>query len=428
MGKRVAGLNDRRLWLIGGFGFAGGLPLALTGFTLRQWLSESRLSLQAIGLTALIGLSYTLKFLWAPVFDQPAPGALRRLGRRRGWLLALQPMLTVACVLLALGDPASRASALVGVAVAVAFLSACQDIVIDGWRIESFAEQRQGAALACYVWGYRIAMLVSGAGAIWLAGRLGWRGSLLLMAGLSLIGPAMTLAAPEPDAVPAARGAVGLAAHFRAAVSAPLRDFLGRSRAVEVLAFVMLFYLGEALAQTMSVPFYRSLGYDRAQVARANSLPSLVASLAGAAFGGWLVARIGTGRALISTGFVQMATMLLYIALAWSHGAPGVLYAKVTLESFAGAMASTAFLTYLSSLCSKGFPATQYALLSSLAAVAVHTLGGVSGYLAHWLGWVGFYCLTLAAASPAMLIMLDLIGRETMQGGHAIGAEHAENV
>ena len=207
----------------------------------------------------------------------------------------------------------------------------------------------------------------------------------------------------------------------------PLRDFLSRAGAGEVLAFVVLFYLGEALAQTMSVPFYRSLGYNRAQVAAANSLPSLAATLAGAAFGGWLVSRLGTGRALIATGFVQMATMLLYIVLAWSHGAPAVLYAKVTFESFAEAMASTAFLTYLSSLCSKRFSATQYALLSSLAAVALHTVGGISGYLASWLGWVGFYCLTLLAALPAMLIMLDLIGRQRLQAGPAVSVEQVEN-
>ncbi len=427
MRRLATPLNDRRLCLIGGFGFASGLPLALTGFTLRQWLTENGLSLQLIGLTALIGLSYTLKFLWAPLFDQAAPGVLRRFGRRRGWLLVVQPTLTVACVGLALGDPARRAAALVGVAVVVAFLSACQDIVIDGWRIEVFAERLQGKALAVYVWGYRIAMLVSGAGAIWLAGRLGWHGSLLLMAGLSLIGPATTLCAPEPDVRTEASGRVGIVARLQAAVVMPLRDFLSRAGAGEVLAFVVLFYLGEALAQTMSVPFYRSLGYDRAQVAAANSLPSLAATLAGAAFGGWLVSRLGTGRALIATGFVQMATMLLYIVLAWSHGAPAVLYAKVTFESFAEAMASTAFLTYLSSLCSKRFSATQYALLSSLAAVALHTVGGISGYLASWLGWVGFYCLTLLAALPAMLIMLDLIGRQRLQAGPAMSVEQVEN-
>lgn len=415
-------LTDRKLWLLGGLGFASGLPLALTGFTLRQWLTENGLSLQLIGLTALIGLSYTLKFLWAPLFDQAAPPPVRRLGRRRGWLLVLQGLLTSACVLLALGDPALRPVALVGVASAVAFLSACQDIVIDGWRIESFDEGRQGTALAFYVWGYRVAMLVSGSGAIWMAGRLGWHGALLLMAGLSLVGPAVTLCVPEPAGLPAVSGSVGGRARLVAAVVAPLRDLLARPRAVEVLAFVLLFYLGEALAQTMAVPFYRSLGYDRAQVAVSNGLPSLAATLAGAAFGGWLVRRIGTGRALISTGFVQMATMLLYIMLAWSHGAVAVLYAKVTLESFAEAMAAASFLTYLSSLCSRQFPATQYALLSSLAALAVHTIGGFSGYLAHWLGWVGFYTVALLAALPAMLIMLDLIGRPAVHCRHVNAA------
>lgn len=408
---------------MGGFGFASGLPLALTGFTLQQWLSEHGISLKLIGLTASIGLAYALKFLWAPLFDQAPPGMWRRLGRRRGWLLVLQPLLTAALVLLALGEPGRHPVALVGIACGVAFLSACQDIAIDAWRIESFATDEQGRALAAYIWGYRAAMLVSGAGAIWLAGPLGWHGSLLLMAGLSLAGPALALGAEEPMARPLAQGHVGYRARLRAAVVAPLRDLLDRSGAAEILAFVLLFYLGEALAQSMVAPFYHSLGFDRAQVAEATGLPSLASTLAGAAVGGWLVARLGAGRALVLSGFVQMATMGLYIVLAWSQGVVAVLYLKVTFEAFAEAMASAAFLTFLSSLCSTRFSATQYALLSSLAVVAKRTIGGSSGYLAAWLGWIGFYWLALAASLPAMLIMLHLMHRDYLHGGAARAAE-----
>jgi PAT family beta-lactamase induction signal transducer AmpG len=191
----------------------------------------------------------------------------------------------------------------------------------------------------------------------------------------------------------------------------PFLDFWGRPGALQILAFVMLFKLGEALAHTMAVPFYRDLGFDRAQVAWATGLPGLAASLLGAAAGGWLVVRIGTGRALISTGFVQMASMGLYFALAVSGGDGRILLAKVVLENFAEAMADAAFLTYLSSLCSTAFTATQYALLSSLAAVGLRTLGGLSGVLARHLGWTGFYALTILAALPAMLLMLGLLRR-----------------
>ncbi len=393
------------------FGFASGLPLPLTGLTLRQWLSEHHVSLGAIGLTALIGLSYTLKFLWAPLLDQmrPPPG-LRRLGRRRGWLVAIQAALVVALAGLAWSDPGVDVRALVGVAVAVAFLSASQDIVVDAWRIETFPQGAQGAAMAAYVWGYRVAMLTSGAGAIGLAGPLGWHGALFCMAGLSGLGIAVSLAASEPIAVLAAH-AEGVAGRLRGAVVTPLREFLSRAGAIEILAFVLLFKLGEALAGPMAVPFYHDMGFDRAAVARVLSLPSLGASLAGSAAGGLLVARIGTGRALVLTGFAQMATLLLYVAVALSHGDIRVLYLKVMVEGFAESMADAAFIAYLSGLCSVAYTATQYALLSSLAVVGVRTLGGLSGFLAAGLGWVQFYGVAVLSALPAMGIMLHLLRR-----------------
>ena len=401
------------------FGFASGLPLPLTGLTLRQWLSEHGISLAAIGLTAWIGLSYILKFLWAPLLDQlrPPPG-LRRLGRRRGWLVAIQVALALAILGLAWSDP-SDAPALVAVAVAVAFLSASQDIVVDAWRIETFAQDAQGAAMAAYVWGYRIALLVSGAGALGLAGPLGWHGALSCMAALSALGIATSLAAPEPHAALAAR-AGDAASRLRDAVVTPLREFLSRPGAGEILAFVLLFKLGEALAGPMAIPFYHDMGFDRGQVARALFLPSLTASLAGSATGGLLVARIGTGRALVLTGFAQMATLGLYLAVAASHGDVRVLYAKVLVEGFAEAMADAAFIAYLSGLCASAYTATQYALLSSLAVVGVRTLGGLSGYLAKWLGWVPFYAVAVLTALPAMAIMLHLLRR--FPGGLSQGA------
>ncbi len=394
-----------------GLGFVAGLPLPLSGFTLRQWLSEGGTSLAVIGLTANIGISYSLKFLWAPVLDRvPAPFALRRLGQRRGWLMLIQPLLVLSCATLALSSPEHPVT-LVAVAACVAFLSASQDIAIDAWRIELFPERAQGAALAAYIWGYRAALLVAGASAIGLAGRFGWHGALLGVAALVALGPVFTLLAPSPAAALLQRGRVGIAATLYDAVWVPLVEFLSRPRAAATLAFILLFKLGEAMAGTMAPPFYRSLGFDRAQVALAIGVPSLAASLAGAAVGGFLVAKLGTGRALILTGFVQMASMGLYFALAYSGGDPTILVAKVVLEAFAEAMADAAFITFLSSLCAPGYTATQYALLSSLAALPLRTVGGLSGVLAQSLGWITFYGATIFAAVPAMLIMVTLMRR-----------------
>jgi len=402
--------HRRALWIMGAYGFACGLPLPLSGFTLRQWMSEGGVSLVAIGLTANIGLPYSLKFLWAPLLDQWAPPGLARLGLRRGWLMLIQPLLALACAMLALSSPAVSGQ-LVLAAVLVAFLSASQDIAVDAWRIETFPDRMQGVAMAAYVWGYRAALLVAGAGALKLVGWVGWHGALLFMAGLVLVvGAGATAFAAEP--VARTRTVVrGFAARLRAAVVEPFRDFIQRPGAAWALAFVMLFKLGEALAGTMAVPFYRAMGFNREQVLIATGIPGLCASLAAAALGGWLLARIGTGRALVITGFVQMASMGLYFALAASGGDGRILIAKVVLENIAEGMADVAFISYLSSLCAPRFTATQYALLSSLAAVALRTLGGASGWIAQELGWEAFYGVTILAALPAMLIMLRLLRR-----------------
>ena len=402
---------DRRLWVMAAYGFVAGLPLPLSGFTFRLWLSEGGVSLAAIGLTANIGLAYSLKFVWAPVLDHAkAPFGLARFGRRRGWLLVIQPALALAAVLLALSNPSVAPLAAVGAAVLVAFLSASQDIVIDAWRIEIFPERLQGAALATYVWGYRIALLITTSAVIAAAGVIGWPAALLCAAGLIALGVVATLWAPEP-ALPAARAvAAGALGRLRAAVLEPFLEFLSRPGAWTILAFVALFKLGEAMAGIMTAPFYRSLGFQREAIAGIGPF-SLAGTLAGLTLGGWLVARMGVGRALLWTGWTQTLAMGMYVVLAYSAGNHNILYGTVLTEAFAQGMADAAFLTYLSGLCSIAFTATHYALLSSLAAIAVHTIGGFSGFLAGAVGWVWFYSLCMFAALPSMAIMLRLLRR-----------------
>ena len=404
-------LADRRLWLMAAYGFVAGLPLPLSGFTLRLWLSDGGVSLAVIGLTANIGLAYSLKFLWAPVLDNAAPpGVLRRLGRRRGWLAAIQPALAIAAVLLALSNPQAWPLLPIAAGALVAFLSASQDIVIDAWRIEVFPPRRQGAALAAYVWGYRVALLIATTGVIAASTRVGWHAALLGLAGLIALGLPLTLLAPEPAVPATAILAAGLLGRLRHAVLEPLQDFFTRPGAPAILAFVALFKLGEAMAGIMTAPFYRALGFSRDAIA-GTGLFSLAATLAGITLGGWLVARIGVGRALLWTGWTQTLAMAMYLILALSAGAHAVLYGTVTTEAFAQGMADAAFLTYLSGLCSIAFSATHYALLSSLAAIAVHTLGGASGVLAAALGWAPFYALCMFAALPSMALMLFLLRR-----------------
>ena len=396
---------------MGLLGFASGLPIYLTFFTLQQWMSESGVSLRAIGFTASIGLPYLLKFLWAPLLDRLPPGLLAGVGRRRGWLLPLQAALTGSILLMAASDPHRHPVGLVLAALLLAFFSASQDVVIDAWRIESFGPRLQAAALGCYVWGYRIAMQVSGAGAIFLAGRLGWHGAYAAMAACSLLGPVATLLVREPLRAARSDPPAGWEQQLKARVVAPLRDLLGRPGSGLVVAFVLLFNLGTQMADTMAAPFYHALGFSRDAVALANGLPALAAALLGAAASAFCVARYGGSRTLIISAMVQMASMGLYLALYRIGPQTAMLVAKVTLEGFAEALATTTFLTYLSRLCSAEYTATQYALLSSMAPIAWRTLGGGTGVAAQALGWPTFFSGAILCALPGILIMLTLMRR-----------------
>jgi PAT family beta-lactamase induction signal transducer AmpG len=400
-------LRDRRFLVLLALGFSAGLPLPLTAFTLRQWFSESGVSLTAIGLTALIGLAYAFKFLWSPVIDHAPPPLFRGLGRRRGWLATLQPLLALAILALGFTDPASAAQVTVAVAVLVAFLSASQDIVIDAYRIETLAESEQGHGLACYIWGYRGALLAANAGALAMAEFAGWAAAFGLCAALVGVGFAATLAGVEPPAP--APEQLSWAGRVRRAVVDPFRDFTGRRLWLVILLFIALFKLGEALAGVMTAPFYRALGFTRLEVAGVASVFGLTATLAGALAGGFLVAWLGTGRALVLTGLLQMASNLMYVALAEAGHSMPMLWAQVGIENFTDGLADAAFVTYLSLLTSRAYTATQYALLSSLAAVPLRTLGATSGWLAEGLGWTNFFLLTTAAALPALILMAFLL-------------------
>jgi len=408
-------LSDKRLWTMAAFGFMAGLPLPLSGFTFRLWLSEGGVSLAMIGLTANIGLAYSLKFLWAPVLDQARPpGPLRWLGQRRGWLMTIQPLLALSALLLALSDPAAAPVAAIAAASLVAFLSASQDIAVDAWRIEVFPPKLQGAAMAVYVWGYRAALLISGAGAIKTADLIGWHAALLGVALLLALSPLVTLLAREPDVArddPVATRVERFVPRIRHAVIDPLREFLSRPGAITILAFVAVFKLDEAMAGVMTAPFYRSLGFDKNAIAVANFLPSLAAVLAGTAIGGWLVARLGVGRALLLTTCVQSTAVSMYVVLAFSHGQVHVLYFTVFLEAFVGGLADAAFIAYLSGLCSVAFTATQYALLSSVAAIALRTVGGLTGFLAEAVGWPMYYSICVLATLPSIFLMLRVLRR-----------------
>jgi len=389
------------LAVMGVFGFLSGLPLPLSAFTLQQWFTSSGISAAAVGTTSMLGLAYILKFLWAPLFDTMPPGALARFGRRRGWLLLVQPALGLCVLALAYSTPSITPLRTVASALGVAFFSASQDILIDSWRIEIFPEALQGEALAATIWGYRTAMLVSGGATIWASAIIGWSP---VLTGLALIlgsGVFITvIAPPSPHRLVLARKTL------RDTMIAPLLEFLYRPGSKQILAFVLLFRLGKVFADLMAAPFYKeSVGFAQKAVGIANFWPGFIGTLAGAALGGLIVRRFGTYRALVLTGSAQMASLGLYLLLMLTGPSVIALSGKVAIENLAGSAADMAFLTFISALCARDFTATQYALLSALAAVVFHTVGGASGFLAQAVGWPVFYVLTMALCLPAFVAL-----------------------
>lgn len=405
--------RDPRLVAIFVMGFASGLPLALTGATLGIWLKDAGVSLAAIGFFALVGIAYNLKFLWSPIIDRaPLPVLGRLFGRRRGWALVIQCLLALAILAMASADPRARPELTALLAVIVAFCSASQDIVIDAYRVELLEPHEQGAGAAATQLGYRIGMLASGAGALFIAEFHGWAMAYTVMSGLVGIGMAAVLLTREPEA--SARAAAqaaklpGLIAWIADAVIAPLADFARRPAWVAVLLFVLLYKFGDALAGVMAGPFYIAIGFTKVEIAGVSKIFGIGATMVGVFLGGLVVYRLGVFRSLLVCGVLQMLSNLMFAAQAVAgHNLP-FLMATIAIENVTGGMGSAAFVAYLSSLCNIAYTATQYALLSSLAAMGRTVLSSWGGVLAEKLDWVLFFILTTGAAVPGLLLLLWL--------------------
>lgn len=395
--------------LIGLLGFFSGMPLALTASTLTAWLTDAKVERAAIGLFAAIATPYALKFLWAPLLDGlRVPFLSARLGRRRGWLLVTQILLATAIAVMGLTNPSVNAwlTALIGVMVAT--LSATQDTVIDAYRVERLEPQEQGSGAAWATFGYRIGMLVSGAGALYLADHIGWQLTYAVMAVVMGLGCVVTIAMKEamndgwqPTRAP--RSSFG--AFIRDYVVAPFRDFMTRPLWFAVLAFVVLYKLGDAFMGIMFNPFLLDLGFTKTQIAQVVKVYGLIATILGTFAGGWMVARAGMFRTLMVCGFVHMLTNLLLVVQARLGADVHFLTLSISLENFTGGMSTAAFIAYLAALCKRNYTATQYALLSSLAAFGRTWLSTPSGALAQAVGWEVFFAVASLMAVPGLLLL-----------------------
>jgi len=406
--EAIAAYTTPRVLQVLALGFASGLPLLLTYSTLQAWLATVGVRRAALGAIALVGMSYSFKFVWAPLIDRVPPPL--PLGRRRGWGITIQILLIVAILALGSCDPKHNLPRMAVLAVVVAFLSASQDIVIDAWRVESLSIDQQGPGAASITAGYRIGMLASGAGALFIASSAGWFAAYATMAALVGVGLLVFLFGPEPK-LPAEKAYVAqsmwqtvLHAVQRAVIE-PFRDFMHRPLWPVILLAIFGYKLGEAMAGVMSTPLYISLKFSLPEIATASKIFGVFSNVTGALIGGVVTTKFGIRRSLILCGILQSMGNLFFVLQALGGHRVGYLALCVTAENLTGAMALTALVTWLSSLCSPGFTATQYALLSALASLGRTVVASSGGVLSERMGWVRFFILTSIIGLPALLLI-----------------------
>lgn len=421
-GEALAVYFHRRVVAMAFLGFSAGLPFLLVFSTLSAWLRRADVDLATIGFFSWIGITYSIKVFWAPVIDNtPLPWLDRLLGRRRSWMLLAQCGIVVGLVGIALTGPGSALNFLVAFGLLVAFSSATQDVVIDAYRIEAVERALQGAMAATYVFGYRVALLAAGAGALNIAGWLSWPIAYLAMAALGLVGVITTLCIREPERNAGAGAADDEGDEenwFIRAVALPFTDFFKRngSFALVILLFIAVFRLSDITMGVMANPFYIDLGFSESQIGNITKIFGFFMTLLGAFVGGLLVARFGVLRCLLLGAVLVAATNLLFVVLA-SRGADiSFLAVTISADNFSGGLAVSAFIAYLSGLTNRAYTATQYALFSSLMTLPGKFFGGFSGLIVEKLGYADFFLYAAAIGLPAILIVLVLLMKPKKAG------------
>lgn len=384
---------NRRLGVMLPLGFASGLPLALTAGTLQAWLTVEGVDLKTIGIFTLVGLPYTLKFLWAPLIDRLVPPWL---GRRRGWMLLTQVCVAIGLILMALTDAQAQPRQLALFALLVAFLSASLDIVYDAYRTETLQANERGLGAAVWVNGYRIALLVAGGGALMLADVVGWHMTYIIMALVMMAGLITIMVSPEPTVV-------ADPPHTLAeAVGAPLRELFSRPQALAFIAVIVLYKLGDAFASSLQTAFLiGGIGFSATEVGAVKAV-GILATLVGALIGGVMMTKVRLVQSLLVFGALQAVSNLGFVVLALAGKSSGILMGAVVIENVTGGMGTAAFVALVMSLCDPRYTATQFALLSSLEALGRVFAGRPSADVVQAVGWPQFFVLTFVIALPGL--------------------------
>ncbi|MFN9406624.1 MAG: AmpG family muropeptide MFS transporter [Dolichospermum sp.] len=379
-------------------GFSSGLPLFLTSKTLQAWMTVEKVDLTAIGLFSLVGVPYSLKFLWSPLLDW---FTLPFLGRRRGWLIVIQIGLLIAIAAMSLQQPKQALQFLAINAVVIAFLSATQDIAADAYRTDILEPLEMGAGAAVFVLGYRVALLLTGSLALILADRIAWSSVYLFMSVGMGLGIIATLFAPEPKEI-------NPPTSLTEAVILPFGEFIQRQGLVQAkltLLFIVLYKLGDSFVNNMSTPFLLQTGFTQTDIGAIQGGMGLVATIVGTLAGGAFLSKIGLNRSLWVFGALQAVSNLAYLILAQVGKNYQFLLLTINIENFCAGLGTAAFVSFLMSMCNQRYSATQYALLSSFMAVSRDILVAPAGSLAKSTGWPLFFVISIFAAVPGLLLL-----------------------
>lgn len=418
-------LLDARVALILALGFSAGLPLLLVFGTLSAWLRESGVPVTTIGLFSWLALAYSLKFLWSPIVDAfDVPLLSRLFGRRRAWMLLSQAIVAAGLVGVGFSNPATNIFVTGAFTFLVAFGSATQDVVVDGWRIDAAPTSQQGIMAAAYQLGYRFALIAAGAGALYIAEFVDWRAAYVTMAALMSVGVVASVLAPVVDRAPQPGDAAGTQPGRRArpsfsfaeAVRAPLADLYRREGRllVPILVLIALYRLPDFVAGVMANPLYIDTGFSKAEIASVSKLYGVWVGMVGAFVGGLLVPKLGLRTTLLIGAIIGAGSNLMFSWLALEGAKLELLVLAISIDNFSGSFAGTALIAYMSGLTGAGFAATQYALLSSLYALPGKVVGGISGFVVAAFGYATFFALTALVGIPVVILCLWVGRREKM--------------
>jgi MFS transporter, PAT family, beta-lactamase induction signal transducer AmpG len=392
----LSSLNQKPMLLALLMGFISGFPLLIASRTLQSWISYTGGSNTAVAEMALLGLPYTLKFLWAPIFDRFTIG---KLGRRRGWMMISQLGVAFSVFSLSRLNPVSDLLLTSVYALGISFFGASQDIVIDAYRRETLKENELGLGSSVSSMGYRAAMWITGGLALILAGYISWNTVYLLLALVMAASLFVTFWAEEPAATYTAPKTM------HEAVYLPLADYFKRHGAILILIFILLYKVGDAMAGNMLPKFYQTLGFTPQEVGFIAKSMGPLSVVLGTFLGGVLILKLGIYRALFVFGILQAASTLSFVALDMAGHNLYAFAGVVFFEDFTSGMGSAAFMAFMASLTNTRFTGTQYALLTSLMAVPRTVIASRTGVMVDALGWGGFYVTCAIVAIPGLILI-----------------------